>query len=70
MPTYELAKGGGNLKLTRVRRLAGEREVLKKDLEAYLMPKPEYVKINPVTGHIVVKVGGPTVHQQIMKCLR
>ena len=57
LPVYEIAKAGGNLKLTRVRKLAGNRENLKKELEAYLMPKPAYVKINPVTGHVIVKVG-------------
>lgn len=57
LPVYELRKGGGTLKLTRVRKIDGEREALKKQLERELVPKPEYVKINPVTGHIVIKVG-------------
>lgn len=57
LPVYELRKGGGTLKLTKVRKIGGEREVLKMQLEKSLMPKPEYVKINPLTGHVVIKVG-------------
>jgi len=56
LPVYEIAKAGGTLKLTRIRKLEGNRERLKKDLESYLEPKPSYVKINPVTGHVIVKV--------------
>ena len=56
LPVYQLAKSGGNLKLTRVRKLGGEVETLRKQLESTLSPKPEYVKINPLTGHIMIKV--------------
>jgi len=56
LPVYQLAKSGGNLKLTRVRKLGGELETLRKQLESTLSPKPEYVKINPLTGHIMIKV--------------
>lgn len=56
LPVYELRKGGGTLKLTRVRKIAGEKDVLKKQLEKVLVPKPEYVRINPLTGHIIIKV--------------
>jgi len=39
-----------------VRKLGGEVETLRKQLESTLSPKPEYVKINPLTGHIMIKV--------------
>lgn len=60
LPVYQLAKSGGNLKLTRVRKLEGDIEVLRKQLEETLSPKPEYVKINPTTNHIMIKVCRPS----------
>lgn len=56
LPVYQLSKSGGNLKLTRVRKLGGALETLRKQLEETLRPEPEYVKINPLTGHIIIKV--------------
>lgn len=56
LPVYQLAKSGGNLKLTRVRKIDGDIEVLRQQLENILSPKPEYVKINPLTNHIMIKV--------------
>ncbi|KAI9721401.1 MAG: hypothetical protein M1828_005151 [Chrysothrix sp. TS-e1954] len=55
LPVYQLIKGGGTLRLTRVRRVEGEAEMLRKQLAAFLQPKPEYVRINSVTGHVVIK---------------
>lgn len=56
LPVYQLAKSGGNLKLTKVRKLSGDIEVLRKELEETLTPKPQYVQINPLTNHIMIKV--------------
>lgn len=56
LPIYQLAKAGGNLKLTKVRKLGGDTEALRKELEVFLEPRSEYVKINAVTGHIIIKV--------------
>lgn len=57
LPVYQYTKSGGNLKMTRVRRLKGEIETLRKQLEGTLRPKPEYVTINSLNGHIQIKVG-------------
>jgi large subunit ribosomal protein L49 len=57
LPVYQLAKSGGNLKLTKVRKLSGDIEILRKELEETLTPKPQYVQINPLTNHIMIKVG-------------
>jgi len=56
LPIYQLAKAGGNLKMTKVRKLGGDTEALRKQLEGFLEPTPEYVRINHVTGHIMIKV--------------
>lgn len=56
LPIYQLAKAGGNLKLTKLRKLVGDTEALRKELEGFLAPKPEYVRINSLTGHIIIKV--------------
>lgn len=57
LPIYQLTKSGGNLKLTRIRKTNGDLEVLVRQLDQVLSPRPAYVKINQLTRHIVVKVG-------------
>ena len=56
LPVYQYSKHGGNLKMTRVRKLAGHAETLRAELEAVLSPTPQYIKINTLTGHIFMKV--------------
>lgn len=59
MPVYQIAKRGGNKKLTLVRHIDGSRDALAARLAHALgLPRKE-VKINPVTGHVVVAVRSP-----------
>ena len=58
LPIYQSRKRGGNLLLTKVRKIEGNREALRQQLELCLVPKPEYVELSPITGHIDIKVGG------------
>jgi large subunit ribosomal protein L49 len=55
-PIYTLAKRGGNMKLTRLKRIEGDVNALRNDLrEAFGMDEKE-VTINQLTRHIIVKV--------------
>lgn len=56
LPVYQLAKRGGNLKQTRLRKIEGEGAQLLRQLELQLDPKPEWIRINPINGHINMKV--------------
>ena len=56
LPVYEALKRGGNLKQTKIRKIEGERAQLTKQLEASLDPKPEWLRVNPTTGNIEMKV--------------
>lgn len=56
LPVYQLAKAGGNLRMTRVRKVGGDAEALRGQLERFLEPRPEYVRINPINGHVEMKV--------------
>lgn len=56
LPVYQLRKSGGNLKQTRIRKISGKTAELLGELEQRLTPKPEWLKINPTTGHIEMKV--------------
>lgn len=55
-PVYDDSKSGGTNKFTQVRKIVGKHQVLKRDLISELGYKKEYVNINPVTGHINIKV--------------
>jgi large subunit ribosomal protein L49 len=55
-PIYTLSKRGGNMKLTRIRRIEGDLTALKKDLQAALNVAEKEVTINQLTRHIIVKV--------------
>ena len=56
LPIYQLAKGGGTLKQTRVRKISGNAHELVKQLEGFLEPRPEWCRVNGVNGHVVMKV--------------
>lgn len=55
-PIYTLAKRGGNMKLTKLRRIEGDVSVLRKDLQLALGMDEKEVVINQLTRHIIVKV--------------
>ena len=55
-PVYHLAKRGGNLHQTRIRKIRGDVNVLREQLRTFLHLKKEDAVINQVTGHIILKV--------------
>lgn len=63
LPVYKLAKRGGSLKQTRVRKVEGDVQALRGDLMAALGLGEAEVRVNPLTGHVLLKVcdvGGGT----------
>lgn len=56
LPIYHLAKRGGNLHQTRVRKIEGDVERLRDEIRIALGLKEEHVVINRLTGNIIVKV--------------
>jgi hypothetical protein len=56
LPVYHLAKRGGNLHQTRVRKVDGDLEALKDDLQQALGLKKEDVVINRLSRQIIIKV--------------
>ena len=57
LPIYKLAKRGGNLRQTRLRKVEGDIARLKTDLQEALSLEDEHIKINHLTRHIIIKVG-------------
>jgi large subunit ribosomal protein L49 len=55
-PIYTMAKRGGNMKLTRVKRIEGNVAALRNDLREALGLEEKDVTINQLTRHIIVKV--------------
>jgi large subunit ribosomal protein L49 len=55
-PVYTLAKRGGNMKLTKLRRIEGDVNVLRDDLQQALGMDQKEVVINQLTKQIIVKV--------------
>ncbi|KAF6219286.1 hypothetical protein HO133_005111 [Letharia lupina] len=55
LPIYHLAKRGGNLHQTRIRKIEGNVEKLREEIVAGLALKEETVVINRLTGHIIIK---------------
>ncbi len=51
-----MAKRGGNMKLTRVKRIEGNVAALRNDLREALGLEEKDVTINQLTRHIIVKV--------------
>ena len=56
LPIYQLAKRGGNLKVTRIRKVEGERGSLVDQLKKHLDPQPEWIRVNSLSGLIHMKV--------------
>ena len=61
LPVYHLAKRGGNLHQTRVRKIDGDIKALRDDLRRALGLKEEHIVINHLTRHIIIKVGPPFI---------
>jgi large subunit ribosomal protein L49 len=55
LPVYTDYKRGGNLHLTTVRKITGDMSALRDELRVYLNKKNEDVKINSLTGHVIIK---------------
>lgn len=56
LPIYHVAKRGGNLKQTRVRKIEGDVALLREQLRTALGLDESEIAINPLTKHIIVKV--------------
>ena len=56
LPIYKLAKRGGNLRQTRLRKVEGDLARLRSDLQDALNLESEHIKINHLTKHIIIKV--------------
>ena len=60
LPIYLLAKRGGNLKQTRLRKIEGDIAKLKQDLQKALgIVEDKEIQINQLTKHIIIKVSWP-----------
>jgi large subunit ribosomal protein L49 len=55
-PIYTLAKRGGNMKLTKLKRIEGDVNALRNDLREAFGVDDKEVTINQLTRHIIVKV--------------
>ncbi|KAH8819668.1 mitochondrial large subunit ribosomal protein-domain-containing protein [Xylogone sp. PMI_703] len=55
LPIYLLAKAGGNLKQTKIRKIEGNIGALKSDLQQALGLGEKEVVINQLTKHIIIK---------------
>jgi len=56
MPVYLLSKRGGNLKQTKLRRIEGDINVLRSDLQQALGVDEKDVVINQLTKQIIIRV--------------
>lgn len=55
LPVYPEAKRGGSLKQTLIRKVEGDANALREDLIEHLNLKPEWVTVNGLTNHIIIK---------------
>ncbi|KAF2129880.1 Img2-domain-containing protein [Dothidotthia symphoricarpi CBS 119687] len=55
LPIYTDYKRGGNLHLTTIRKITGDLSALRDELRVFLNKKNEDVRINALTGHVIVK---------------
>ena len=56
LPIYHIAKRGGNLHQTRIRKIRGDIIALRDELQTSLKLKKENAAVNQLTGHIILKV--------------
>ena len=57
LPVYDEAKAAGSQKLTLIRKIQGDHKALMRDLREALSLPDGTVTLNPITHHVVVKVG-------------
>ena len=55
LPVYHLNKRGGNLLMTRVKKIDGKKEVLRDELTAALGLEAGLATVNTITGHVMLK---------------
>lgn len=55
LPIYTLRKRGGNLHLTKIKKVDGKADVLRDELQAFLGLGEKEATINTTTGHIMLK---------------
>jgi large subunit ribosomal protein L49 len=56
LPVYQLAKRGGNMKFTILKKIEGDIRALKSELKSELALEDKQIKINHVTGHLEISV--------------
>lgn len=55
LPVYHLAKRGGNLHQTLVKKIQGDVHALKKELKEVLQLDKEHITVNPINNSIIMK---------------
>lgn len=65
LPVYLLAKRGGNLKQTKLRKIEGNINMLRMDLQQALGLEEKEVVTNQLTKQIIIKVGPSSVQRSI-----
>lgn len=70
LPVYNEARSGGTRKETVIRKIVGSAQNMKKEIIEELKFKKDDVNINPVTGHIRIKVSLETGQLWQPGCLR
>ena len=69
LPIYHVTKRGGNLHQTRIRKINGDRAKLLAELRLALRVKPENIRVNQVTGNIIIKVYKASANPSLsMRC--
>lgn len=58
LPVYKVIKAGGTLKQTRIRKISGDIETLKRDVQEHLRLPDKAIAVNKLTQHVVIKVSG------------
>ncbi|CCU75797.1 unnamed protein product [Blumeria hordei] len=55
LPIYHVTKNGGNKKLTKIGKVEGDTAALTTELRAVFALDEKECRINPLTGHVLVK---------------
>jgi len=59
LPVYLETKRGGNLKITTVKKVDGDKQLMRRSLAEAMGLGVDQVQVNTTTGHIVVKASFP-----------
>jgi len=59
LPVYLETKRGGNLKITTIKKVDGDKQLMRQNLAEAMGLGEDQVQLNPTTGHIVVKASFP-----------